>query len=484
MLINDWCQQYPSHSIGDLAFGPGPSHPLYVSGGEGASFNTTDYGQLAPATPAATRRTASAAPRTRPAPRAARFAARARAGRPVSPGRSTARSCESIRQTGDGLPGNPFADSSDANARRIIAYGFRNPFRFALRYGELWVGDVGWTTIEEIDRIVSPGSSPAPNFGWPCYEGPFPQPSYRAAGLNLCQSLYATPGGRDRSVLQLPAQRQGRPRRDLSDGKLLDERPRVLSQRRAVSGELPRRALLRRLLAQLHLGDAEGEREHPRPQSRQDLRRGRGASGRSRDRPGRRTSTTSTSRTGRSCGSATPPATRRRPRLPRRRRPRAPCPSTVHFDASGSSDPDPGDTLTYAWDLDGDGAYDDSTAQKPSFTYTDDGRLQGRTEGHRPRRGVGNRHGRRSRRATPRRPHDHRPAVEPQVGRRRPDRVQGLGDRCAGRDVAGIDAVVDGACSTTALRTATSMTFRASTGLPAARSTPRTTSTPRISSFG
>ena len=48
-------------------------------------------------------------------------------------------------------------------------------------------------------------------------------------------------------------------------------------------------------------------------------------------------------------------------------------PLTVHFDASGSSDPDPGDDLTYAWDLDGDGAYDDSTAQKPSFTYTQTG---------------------------------------------------------------------------------------------------------------
>src|SRR5918999_6315298 len=42
-LITDWCQQYPSHSVGDLAFGPGRA--LYVSAGDGASFNFADYGQ-------------------------------------------------------------------------------------------------------------------------------------------------------------------------------------------------------------------------------------------------------------------------------------------------------------------------------------------------------------------------------------------------------------------------------------------------------
>ena len=38
-----------------------------------------------------------------------------------------------------------------------------------------------------------------------------------------------------------------------------------------------------------------------------------------------------------------------------------------------SSDPDPGDTLSYAWDLDGDGQFDDSTAAEPTFTYNTSG---------------------------------------------------------------------------------------------------------------
>ena len=49
-------------------------------------------------------------------------------------------------------------------------------------------------------------------------------------------------------------------------------------------------------------------------------------------------------------------------------------PLTVSFSGTGSTDPDD-DPLTYAWDLDGDGAYDDSTAAEPSFTYTNPGNV-------------------------------------------------------------------------------------------------------------
>ncbi|HKX69431.1 MAG TPA: ricin-type beta-trefoil lectin domain protein [Intrasporangium sp.] len=44
------------------------------------------------------------------------------------------------------------------------------------------------------------------------------------------------------------------------------------------------------------------------------------------------------------------------------------APLTVQFSGAGSSDPD-GTLLTYAWDLDGDAAFDDSTSVSPSFTY-------------------------------------------------------------------------------------------------------------------
>ena len=46
-----------------------------------------------------------------------------------------------------------------------------------------------------------------------------------------------------------------------------------------------------------------------------------------------------------------------------------PLPLTIDFDASESTDPNE-ESLSYAWDLDGDGAYDDGTGVTISRTYT------------------------------------------------------------------------------------------------------------------
>ena len=55
---------------------------------------------------------------------------------------------------------------------RVYAYGLRNPWRFSFdrATGDMWIGDVGQGTIEEIDRIKA-GTPRGTNFGWSYYEG-------------------------------------------------------------------------------------------------------------------------------------------------------------------------------------------------------------------------------------------------------------------------------------------------------------------------
>jgi glucose/arabinose dehydrogenase len=197
-LITDWCQQFPSHSTGDLAFGADGA--LYVSGGEGASFTEPDWGQFGdPVNPCGD---PPGGPGTALSPPTAEGGAlRAQDARTTADPTGLSGTILRVNpDTGLGLPGNPFFGDGDANRARIAAFGERNPFRITVRPGtnEVWSGNVGWNVWEEINRLTEPTGGPE-NFGWPCYDGSNTGSArhgfFDDANLNLCESLYSLGAG-------------------------------------------------------------------------------------------------------------------------------------------------------------------------------------------------------------------------------------------------------------------------------------------------
>lgn len=97
-----------------------------------------------------------------------------------------------------GIPAdNPFASDATAGRAEVYAWGLRNPWRmsFDRETGELWVGDVGQDTWEEID-IVERGK----NYGWKVMEGRHCRPGGPAScdrdGLELPVTEYGHALGR------------------------------------------------------------------------------------------------------------------------------------------------------------------------------------------------------------------------------------------------------------------------------------------------
>ncbi|MEM6539407.1 MAG: PQQ-dependent sugar dehydrogenase, partial [Pseudomonadota bacterium] len=136
-----------SHAGGSLAFGPDGA--LYISVGDGTSFNLAD-------------------PRS------------------VSVQDVNSLSGKILRvdpMTGQGLADNPFVAAAGGdltqNASKVYQLGFRNPFAMGFdENGDLFVSNTGWSAYESI--FTGPAGA---NFGWPWYEGeiggvPQPAPGY------------------------------------------------------------------------------------------------------------------------------------------------------------------------------------------------------------------------------------------------------------------------------------------------------------------
>ncbi len=200
IVVEDWCQQFSSHSIGNVQFGP--EGALYVSGGDGASFDNYDYGQFGWPEKNQCGDPPAGLGGSEELPDAEGGALRAQDLRtpsnPLDPTADpTSLDGTLIRidpSSGEGMAGNPLSGSFEPNERRIIAYGFRNPFRFAIdpTTDELYVDNVGWGDYEEMDRFAAVPSQPY-NSGWPCWEGP--EWAYIGIDLTLCKDLLAEEPG-------------------------------------------------------------------------------------------------------------------------------------------------------------------------------------------------------------------------------------------------------------------------------------------------
>ena len=371
-MIEDWCQQYPSHSVGDLAFGPDGA--LYASGGDGANFNLADYGQGG----------GGAGSPTPPNPCGDPPAGVGGAETPPTAEGGSLRSQDLLTTsdptsldgsvlrldpaTGAGMSGNPLAGSSDANARRIVAHGFRNPFRFTIRPGtnELWIGDVGSGTWEEINRDQSPTTMS--NFGWPCYEGVPQSGDFSALGLNMCNTLYSAPAGTvtppyySYNHAATVVSGDGCPTGGSSITGVAFAGSAFPSpyQGALFFGDHTRQCIWAMLPGANGLPDPQNIRVIETGARVVDLQVGPDGYfywASLEDGTIHRLAPS---------GAGTPPnavATATSPTS-------GPVPLTVSFDGSGSTGNGP---LTYSWDLNGDGVFGDSTLQKPSYTYTTGG---------------------------------------------------------------------------------------------------------------
>jgi hypothetical protein len=139
-----------SHSIGQIQFAPDGS--LYVTVGDGTSYNSVDW----------------------------------RSTRVQDVDSLSGKLLRINPLSGQGYADNPFSNGNlDSNRSKVWSLGLRNSFRFTINptTSTPYLGDVGWNTWEEIN-VATKGS----NFGWPYFEGPTQNLGYST--LPQAQAFY------------------------------------------------------------------------------------------------------------------------------------------------------------------------------------------------------------------------------------------------------------------------------------------------------
>ena len=384
VLVEDWCQQYPVHTGGGLAFGA--DGYLYFTGGDGSTASFWDYGQTGtPANPCGDPPGVVGDLLTPPTAEGGRL----RVQDLRTPGDPTGLDGTLIRidpHTGAGVAGNPLFGSDSANERRILAYGLRDAVRLAIRPGtnDVWIGDRGGGYWEEFDRV--PDTGVVRNFGWPCYEGgmdangdPYTRqrPKSIEANTNICNNLYATGTDTvaphwayDHELPIVPGETCSQDALGAPAGSLLSG----MAFYPAAGGNFPapyRKALffadrLRDCIYALLPGsDGLPERGNvtlfaSEAQRAMDLEVLPGGDllyvDQSNDALHR-------------ISYVGNPANQAPTAVAAADTTSGNAPLTVRLNATGSTDPDTRDAFTYAWDLDNDGQYDDSTSARPTRIF-------------------------------------------------------------------------------------------------------------------
>jgi len=368
-LLASGCFQFGSHASGDIAFGP--DGKLYASAGDGASFDTLDYGQYAD-------------PCVDPADQGGSLRS------------------QDYRTSGDPLgvdgsvvrmdPATGLTPSQATAGSWLVAYGQRNPWRLAFRpradgsglTNELWSADVGASKWEEVNRIADVTAATGPvNRGWPCYEGSWTgslvQQGWDALDKPLCESLYAEGAGavtapyfsyQTRGPLLTPGEDCQNDTSSVSGvafGSATSNYP--ASYRGAMFFSDYARSCIW-VLGKKPNGDPDPSVIHPFVQAAEtpvDLVTGPGGDlyyvDYGLDQDGVPTENAAGVHRILYTGSNGAPTAKIVADQTS-----GTAPLTVHFDGTTSTDPD-GDPLTYSWDLDGDGTYGDSTAARPTKKY-------------------------------------------------------------------------------------------------------------------